>query len=513
MNALALTLVLAWRDPARNLALMIGLFAVLIFIVLAPYAGFWVTLLIGPAFLISTNLSVPTFSAFERSMPVTVPQLVWSRVLASLGPIWISLLLGVLLMLLTGQQLSVARQPVECAAFFTAAVCLTTLARLSATRMTERIWSLLALAAAILTLLYLTPTAAFILTSAVLVPVAAKFWWTYAPEWERHDTRPAVGNALRPLLRMVWPWRTLVIIPLAAWLGLDSSWSLLPFAGLFLGHLTVQHPYLLGLPISRRHILWAILAPVIVPYLIGSAFSPRFQGPDRIANFTQPSPKSSWREFYGNPPGLTVPLYYFQTYETQQTPPRIVAPWGESAQPTPSTATYNGGSYQVTYDPYWVGPENTDRFFEWQFARATRTIYGKPFTPPQLRVALRAGLRPVTEQPRAQVVRMAFGTALLLTLGLLSALSNWYRLRAVPRRLRALLPFWLPMIALIVAATLAPMLLLTFVPRLLVGLSALLPSNFALMTLVLLAALVPLCWALETVFQEIEFSDKSKETA
>ena len=96
---------------------------------MTPANPYWIALLIGPAFLISTALSLPTFSAFERSMPVTVSQLLWARILASLGPVWIALLLGILLMLSAQEPLSKAREPVECAAYFTACVCTATLAR------------------------------------------------------------------------------------------------------------------------------------------------------------------------------------------------------------------------------------------------------------------------------------------------------------------------------------------------------------------------------------------------
>ena len=67
-------------------------------------------------------------------------------------------------MLSAQEPLSKAREPVECAAYFTACVCTATLARLTSRPTIERIWALLALAWGVLALLYLTPVGAAILT-------------------------------------------------------------------------------------------------------------------------------------------------------------------------------------------------------------------------------------------------------------------------------------------------------------------------------------------------------------
>ena len=64
MTPAVLTLILAWRDPARNVAFVFGVFTTLIFVFMAPQATeYWVVLLVAPSFLISTALTVPTFFA------------------------------------------------------------------------------------------------------------------------------------------------------------------------------------------------------------------------------------------------------------------------------------------------------------------------------------------------------------------------------------------------------------------------------------------------------------------
>ncbi len=318
-------------------------------------------------------------------------------------------------------------------------------------------------------------------------------------------------NLLWPPFRLIWSWQTLLFVPIAVWYGLDLSWGFLMFASLFPTTYTLSKTCVLGLPVPRRHILWALLVPMIVPFLIGVAFSNRLHDPESIANFTQPSEHAAWRDFDGNPPGLTVPLYYYRRSPTIG-PPQIVAPWGETTQLQGFKTGATLGPTEFIYDPYWVAPWNSDRFFEWQFARATREIYGKPLRPAELRAAIRAGLRPVTKQPRMLIVRMAFGAASLLLMALLYALCDSHRLHTLPRRVRMLAPLVLPLSLFLAAQLTIPYWLSNWPQRGLVYLSAVLPSNTAMMILSLLVALAPLYWAVEIVFNQVDFPDYSKET-
>jgi hypothetical protein len=176
------------------------------------------------------------------------------------------------------------------------------------------------------------------------------------------------------------------------------------------------------------------------------------------------------------------------------------------------------GISPLFYNPYSVSPQNTDRFFDWQFGRATLAIYGKSLRPEELPEALRSGLKPIPEQPRMEILAMAFGAASLLVIALLSAISQGHYLHRVPNFLRALLrPLGLPFLAIFAVSFFIPSKSSSFDPvdrrvqPLLLHLSAILPSNLALMTLTLLAALAPLYWALEAGFNQAEFPDKSKE--
>jgi len=75
------------------------------------------------------------------------------------------------------------------------------------------------------------------------------------------------------------------------------------------------------------------------------------------------------------------------------------------------------------------------------------------------------------------------------------------------------MPFFMPMLAIILLQSLSPFTLDEFIQRLLLRLSAMLPSNLALVIPILIAFLALLYWTVESVFNQVEFPDKSKETA
>ena len=514
MRPATVTLVLARRDPARYLGLALAVIGVGILPAAPPESPSWIALLVAPVFPISVALSLPDFSSFELALPVTQSQLLWSRILASLTIVSLPLLAGVPATLLRGKPLAGLRQPAEFAFFFTACVCLATAARLSSRPIVAGIYGVPAFLCWILASRSLPWQAALALTGLATLPVAGSLWpdRTSQCKWPR---AVSFTSLLWPPFRLIWSWQTLLFVPLAFWFGLDLSWGFLMFTSLFLTTDTISKTCVLGLPVPRRHILWALLIPMVLPFLIGVAFSNRFHDPESIANFTQPSEHAAWRDFDGNPPGLMVPPYYYRRSPgLSQTvmPQQIAAPWGETTQVQGSKITAALGPTEFIYDPYWVAPDNSDRFFEWQFVRATREIYGKALRPAELRTAIRDGLRPVTEQPRMLILRMAFGASSLLVNALLFAICDWYRLRAIPRRVRTLAPFVLPLSIFLAAQLVIPYWSTSWPQRGLLRLSAILPANLVLMTLALLAALAPLYWALETVFNQVEFPGQTKET-
>jgi hypothetical protein len=83
--------------------------------------------------------------------------------------------------------------------------------------------------------------------------------------------------------------------------------------------------------------------------------------------------------------------------------PAVQAPWGETTQP--QSVRILGLAF---YNPYSVAQNNSLKFQDWQWARATERIYGRPVEARYLKKAVDAGLRPATLSPRMQVLSILF---------------------------------------------------------------------------------------------------------
>lgn len=102
--------------------------------------------------------------------------------------------------------------------------------------------------------------------------------------------------------------------------------------------------------------------------------------------------------------------------------PVIRSPWGETNRPR--TFLRLGFS---TYNPYSVAPENSPRFLDWQFARATEAVYGRAIPLSSAAALARMGLVPVTLRLRTRCVEVL--AAMLVFLALLG-LAFWHRTRS-----------------------------------------------------------------------------------
>jgi hypothetical protein len=198
------------RNPVRHLAWILLPFSFLLFLLFPPPDGaLWTALLIAPVFLIAATLTVPAFSAFELSLPVTRSQLYWARILMCLTLVWLPLLIGLPAMRLRDlhllQSVTDARPPLEFASFFTASACLATAARISPRRSIGRICWLLASLCGLLTLRSLPLAPAVVLAALALGPIVAKLWWTYLPEWH-WSRQTSFRGELWPPLRFIWRW-------------------------------------------------------------------------------------------------------------------------------------------------------------------------------------------------------------------------------------------------------------------------------------------------------------------
>jgi hypothetical protein len=485
---------LVWRDPTLWLALVMA------------WAGFLIVpqgsvtansvLMAIPVFFAAASFLIPV-PAFEAGLPILRSQIVLARILAVLATVWLPLAAGCTSTSWFEKPWPNARRPVEFGALLTAAMLLAWAAYAISSRRGRWVLALVALAAGVVSL----PLLPWAYGGAAAAMALIGIWIAITWATPKSATDGSVGTArahwLWPLLKSGLSWRLLFVVPIAAWLGLRVNWGTVPFLGFFLMTDRLRQPWLLQLPMSRRALLWGMLLPVIVPFLAGMA-----------AGYIR-TPRA---------PSAQVPLDYYVSTPDPATA-EVRSPWGETARPPTQLISAMFGPIMYFYNPYWVGPDNSPRFAEWQFARETRDIFGQALTAEAIPAAIRAGLKPLPQQPRMEFLTMAFGAAVLLAMALAGALRQWHRLSGMPRVVRAMLhPFGLPFALIggqsfffVVSRASDP--LGAFIQGRLLRLSAALPRNDILMTAVVLAALAALYLALETIFNQVEFPGrKTQET-
>jgi hypothetical protein len=492
---------LVGRDPTLALAAMMALVGWIV--VLSGNATANSVLMAIPVFLAAASFLIPV-DTYVAPLPVPRAQVVLARILAVLATIWLPLGAGFLAIDCLEKPWSNARRLAEFGGLLTAGILLAWVAFASSSRRRKWVLAVLALAAGMVSL-PLLPWAyggAAAAIALIGIWIAATSGTPKAESGRRTGT--ARGLWLWPLLRSGLWWRLLFVAPFAVWLGLTPSWTAAPFLGFFLMTERLRQPWLLQLPLSRRALLWGMLLPVLVPFLAGTAAGYRIGRQD----WTVRAPVA---------PSAALPLDYYAS-SPDPAAAEIRSPWGETAWSPTRLMGAVYGRIEYYYNPYWVGPDNSPRFAEWQFARETRDIYGQAFTAEAIPAAIRAGLRPLARQPRMQFLTVAFGAGVLLAMALAGALRQWHRLSGIPRVVRAVLhPFGLPLALVLSTSFFFPIVtstsdpLLAFIQGRLLRLSAMLPHNNLLTAAVVLAVLAALYWALEIVFNQVEFPDKKTQ--
>ncbi len=179
--------------------------------------------------------------------------------------------------------------------------------------------------------------------------------------------------------------------------------------------------------------------------------------------------------------------------------PLLQAPWGETFQPS----IYRVSGYDI-YNPYAVGCNNSERFLDWQFKRATIAAYGRPLERDKSdswyvvdwRHAFITG-------PRTIFVNIAVIAAFVILSTLLTIVSDWHRFRSLPGWSR--IAFLAPVAALVVGV-----LYLSLYDNLDVvqWVFWTLPESLVGAVAVTIAFLTPLSLALAKIFGQLEFVDK-----
>jgi hypothetical protein len=160
------------------------------------------------------------------------------------------------------------------------------------------------------------------------------------------------------------------------------------------------------------------------------------------------------------------------------------------------------------YNAYAVGPQNSKRFLEWQFERATEAVYGRVIPLLQYGAAFHAGLTPVTARPRMRILILSADLLAILMLVYLTEWTRWHRLRRLPGPLRGALPFVFPFVVVAIDGVVQWFysfpLGTALVHAALLQLSNLLPNNLLVVTTAAMVPVMGMYWLVEKQFSKSE---------
>ena len=353
------------------------------------------------------------------------------------------------------------------------------------------------------------------------IALGARTWKSIPEAFQSAPTevsieRKSVGSAAPsqpwlPILRSLFPWQLALFAPISLVWVVTGDWI---FASMYMmigySQARVTSRWTLALPVSRRVLFAASTIPMLL-LLAGSAEVGMLTGvskqgknlirqgdPDHF-RATGALDVAVSRAFWKWAPGGRIPA--------------IEAPWGETVQPDPFRVL--GLTF---YNPYAVGQRNSFQFQDWQFARATTEVYGRPITARQLAEGKQRHLTPVTLSPRMQILSMATVVAITLLWLWLAELLSWHRLGRLSTGVRNAITYsgasiiLLSVIALdILAGRGSDSISQAAVEAGLLYLSRLLPANLVLVAAIALAPLLVLFWIVDRQGSVAEISQKLEQ--
>jgi hypothetical protein len=454
---------------------------------------------------------------FQATLPVTVRQVFLSRILSMTPMMMMPVVTGVAILTALKDPIP-ANSPLE---LWTPLVCTLLGIQCFSIRQNIRQWLIIVLLPAWIFICAVagmggllnvgsgTAVAARVVCWAIIAAVVWRTWQVLPLSFQ--DASMEVAAAL-PVRRAMAArksgapsWKSWLHIAL-----MTSSWTYIPafFMALMIG---TSNPFLfiwLGLqwkPIGRPS-RWLSALPVSPRILISAAALPTLLaicGGDalnihdkwfRADNVRGVSVRHS-QEPECKTPNVLPTLEYWIPIRSGKAP-LIDAPWGETFQPPVNRVM----GFDI-YDPYAVGCDNSRRFLEWQFNRATVAIYGRS-------IPLDKKVDPGVKQTaisalRTQVVAIASLMAFSLLSLLIAMTFDWHRMRRLPEVAQV-------GAKCLVGAAAAALFLWVDVGdiNLIQWISWTLPANTAAAIAVEFSALAVLVLGVDRLFRKLEFTDK-----
>jgi len=387
---------------------------------------FWATALLGGLPLVACMGVIyhlhERVTAFERALPLATRTVLSVRTLSVLGPMWVPLTVWIIATWLRTHDPRFVSIPVAAAMVISLALLLPNLIKPRAQerpRLTRvaSVWAALATLVAVLSLV-LPVTILAVLLSLALIALLIYLVMTAPPSFvdtviaappTRSDAHAARANRAFPRVRPWWTevarhtgyvpimYLNLGLIVLHSMSANLLNWFVIVIAGS--EALRLQQRWLAELPLSVRQRFLAVAIPSVVFSTLcvglGHLLPVRYGSGFRAMGVGAPNPLDDWDKDVSE---SAVPLPYWQRAATPDAL-TIIAPWGERAH------AYHMRVLGATYmNPYSVVAESSERFRAWQFARATRAVYGREID----RTAYRA--------ERTNLPRRTTGTGLMVVL-------------------------------------------------------------------------------------------------
>ncbi|NDJ12711.1 MAG: hypothetical protein EBY17_16175 [Acidobacteriia bacterium] len=438
------TFALMRRDPAWRylpVAALVGLAALALRFESPALRGGAAGIISGLylGFLGSARIHVRA-SAFEAALPIDGRDLIRARIFSLLLFIWLPVLVATTVALQFGPNAALGLTwPLSSAAMAaSAAVIFLQLYGLPgvAAANSVALGTWLTLVAASIGVAYLvrkssdvTPAMITLAVAALLIAAFAVVTWPRYPlalqlaPLELREVGTTASTSADPgswsvLWRSLFTWRTAIWFSFSAVYPLIDNFMLPLF--FVPGYLTGTYSairWMFPLPVSRRRLLAIVALPYLVVY-----------GSSLFINLTWGIGSDADQALDPRPTGLRLASPWWKHVSANEVP-LVQAPWGEAHSPEIKRVWLIR-----SYNPFESGADNSLQFKDWQFRRATRTVFGE-----EIALAYRARLnhlRPLSRRPVGNLLNVAALLFIVMVLMSICLLPRWSRLSHLPPALR-----------------------------------------------------------------------------